>query len=108
MPMETIHKVEVVDRRKIKSIEFKHPELMGEDASSLVKKEYEELVSTQDALYAAREQVRQLEKKVAALEKSWNAKKDMFDIEFESTEKEVKTQKSFLGIGGDLVYTYKF
>jgi hypothetical protein len=51
MPMETTHKVKVVDRRKIKSIEFKHPELMGEDASSLVKKEYEELVSTQDALY---------------------------------------------------------
>ena len=104
--METTHKVKVVDRTKIKSVTFKHPELMGKDAEKMVKLEYSELLDVKEKLYAAREEVRRLEKKYDTLEKSWNAKKDMFDIEFESTEKEVKTQKSYLTINGDLVYTY--
>jgi hypothetical protein len=104
--METIHKVKVVDRTKIKSVTFKHPELMGKDAEKMVKLEYGELLDVKEKLYAAREEVRRLEKKYDTLEKSWNAKKEMFDIEFESTEKEVKTQKSYLTINGDLVYSY--
>ena len=105
--METIHKVKVVDRAKIKSVTFKHPELMGKGAEKMVKLGYRELLDVKEKLYAAREEVRRLEKKYDTLEKSWNAKKDMFDIEFESTEKEVKTQKSYLTINGDLVYKYK-
>lgn len=31
----------------------------------------------------------------------------MFDIEFECTEKEVKTEKSNMTINGALVYSYK-
>ena len=104
--METIHKVKVEDRTKIKSVTFKHPELMGKDAEKMVKLEYRELLDVKEKLYAAREEVRRLEKKYDTLEKSWNAKKEMFDIEFESTEKEVKTQKSYLTINGDLVYSY--
>lgn len=104
--METIHKVNIVDRTKIKSVTFKHPELMGNDAEKMVKLEYRELLDVKEKLYAAREEVRRLEKKYDTLEKNWNSKKDMFDIEFESTEKEVKTQKSYLTINGDLVYSY--
>lgn len=105
--METIHKVKVEDRTRIKDITFKNPELMNIDAFRLVKNEYYALIKAQKELYEARAKVRELEKKYDTLEKSWNAKKDMFDIEFESTEKEVKTQKSYLTINGDLVYTYK-
>lgn len=106
--METIHKVKVVDRTKIKSVTFKHPELMGKDAEKMVKSEYRELLGVKEKLYAAREEVRRLEKKYDTLEKSWNAKKDMFDIEFESTEKEVKTEKSNMLLNGKLVYKYDY
>lgn len=106
--MEKIHKVKVVDRTKIKSVTFKHPELMGKDAEKMVKLEYRELLDVKEKLYAAREEVRRLEKKYDTLEKSWNAKKDMFEIEFESTEKEVKTEKSNLLLNGKLVYKYDY
>ena len=106
--METIHKVKVVDRTRIKSVTFKHPELMGKNAEKMVKLEYRELLDVKDKLYAAREEVRRLEKKYDTLEKSWNAKKEMFDIEFESTEKEVKTEKSNMLLNGKLVYKYDY
>ena len=105
--METIHKVKVVDRTKIKSVTFKHPELMGKDAEKMVKLEYRALMDAQNELYEARDHVRNLERKFKAMEDSWNAKKDMFDIEFESTEKEVRTEKSNMTINGALVYSYK-
>jgi hypothetical protein len=105
--METIHKVNIVDRTKIKSVTFKHPELMGKDAEKMVKSEYRELLNLKEKLYAAREEVRKLERLYGTIEADWNSKKEMFDIEFESTEKEVKTQKSYLTINGDLVYSYK-
>lgn len=106
--MEKTHKVKVVDRTKIKSVTFKHPELMGKEAEKMVKLEYRELLDVKEKLYAAREEVRRLEKKYDTLEKSWNAKKDMFEIEFESTEKEVKTEKSNLLLNGKLVYKYDY
>ena len=105
--METIHKVKVEDRTKIKSVTFKHPELMGKDAEKMVRLEYKALLDSKAELSEARDRVRKLEKRVDAMEKSWNSKKEMFDIEFESTEKDVKTQKSYLTINGDLVYEYK-
>lgn len=106
--METIHKVKVEDRTKIKNVTFKHPELMGKDAEKMVRLEYRELLDVKEKLYAAREEVRRLEKKYDTLEKSWNAKKEMFDIEFESTEKEVKTEKSNMLLNGKLVYKYDY
>lgn len=106
--MEIIHKVKVVDQTKIKSVTFKHPELMGKDAEKMVKLEYRELLDVKEKLYAAREEVRRLEKKYDTLEKNWNSKKEMFDIEFESTEKEVKTEKSNMLLNGKLVYKYDY
>lgn len=106
--METIHKIKVEDRTKIKSITFKHPELMGKEAEKMVKLEYRELLDVKEKLYAAREEVRGLEKKYDALEKNWNSKKEMFDIEFESIEKEVKTEKSNILLNGKLVYKYDY
>lgn len=106
--METIHKIKVEDRTKIKSITFKHPELMGKDAEKMVKSEYRELLNIKEKLYAAREEVRRLEKLYGTLEADWNSKKEMFDIEFESTEKEVKTEKSNMLLNGKLVYKYDY
>ena len=106
--METIHKVNIVDRTKIKRVTFKHPELMGKDAEKMVKLEYRELLDIKEKLYAAREEVRRLEKLYGTLEAGWNAKKDMFDIEFEPIEKEVKTEKANLLLNGKLVYKYDY
>ena len=106
--METIHKIKVEDRTKIKSITFKHPELMGKEAEKMVKLEYRELLDIKEKLYAAREEVRRLENKYDTLDKNWNSKKEMFDIEFESTEKEVKTEKSNMLLNGKLVYKYDY
>ena len=103
--METIHKVKGVDYAKIKRITFKHPELMGKNAEKMVKLEYRELMDVKKKLYAAREEVRKLEKLYGTLEKDWNAKKEMFDIEFESTEKEVKTTKATFGLKNVNGYT---
>ena len=105
--METIHKVKVEDRTKIKSVTFKHPELMGKNAEKMIRLEYKALLDAKAELSEARDRVRKLEKKVDAMEKSWNAKNEMFDIEFECIEKEVKTEKSNMTINGALVYSYK-
>lgn len=81
---------------------------MGKDAEKMVKSEYRELLNVKEKLYAAREEVRKLEKLYGTLEAGWNSKKDMFDIEFESTEKEVKTEKSNMLLNGKLVYKYDY
>ena len=104
--MEKIHKVKVDDYAKITRITFKHPELMGKNAEKMVKLEYRELMDVKEKLYAAREEVRRLEKKYDSLQKAWDAKKEMFDIEFECTEKEVRTEKSNMTVNGALVYSY--
>lgn len=106
--METTHKVKVIDRTKIKRVTFKHPELMGKDAEKMVKLEYRELLDVKEKLYAAREEVRRLETLYGTLETDWNSKKEMFYIEFESTEKEVKTEKSNVLLNGKLVYKYSY
>ena len=77
---------------------------MGEDARKLIIGEYEALVNLQDRLYLARDEVRYLEKELDNKMKEWNGKKDLFDIEFESTEKEVETCISNMVINGDTVY----
>lgn len=102
--MDTIYKIKVVDRKSIKNITFKFPELMNEQSAELIKEEYESLVGLQNSLYEARDNVRALEKELEARVKAWDAKKDLFDIEFESTEKEVVTHKSYMVINGDTVY----
>ena len=69
---------------------FKHPELNGQGCREDGQLEYRELLDVKEKLYAAREEVRRLEKLYGTLEEDWNSKKDMFDIEFESTEKRSK------------------
>lgn len=105
--METIHKIKVTNKDKVVAVKFKHPELMHPGADKAVVEEYHRLLYKDKELHLARERVRQLEKEYSSLEKEWASKSEMFELEFETTEKEVKTEKSFLTINGDLVYTYK-
>lgn len=103
--METIHTVKVVNKDRIVGVKFKNPELMHPNAAESVVREYHTMRDKQRELSLARERVRQLEKEFATLEKEWNAKKDMFDIEFEATEKEVKTTKATIGLKNVNGYT---
>ena len=102
--METTHKIRVEDKTKIKHIHFKFPHLMHTNSEHEIKCEYEALCAKKQELYDVRDRVRQLEKEHERMEKEWNGKKDLFDIEFESYEKEVKTTKSYMTINGKTVY----
>lgn len=102
--MDTIYKVKVVDRKVIKNVSFKFPELMSKQSEELIRNEYDDLIATQDALYQARDEVRRLEKELESKVKAWDAKKDFFEIKFESSEKDVVTHKSYMVINGDTVY----
>ena len=102
--METTHKIRIEDKTRIKSIKFNFPELMDTDSSTLIREEYYSLLETKEELQEARKAVRELEKELRKKEMAWNKKKDLFEIEFESTEKEVKTTKSYMVINGATVY----
>ena len=104
LTMDTIHKVKIEDKTRIKDIKLKFPELMGEDSLDKIKEEYYSLLEAKGELQEARKVVRELEKKLLKKEREWNKKKDLFEIEFESTEKEVKTTKSYMVINGATVY----
>ena len=102
--MKTTHKIKVEDKTKIKHIHFKFPHLMQTNSEQEIKWEYEKLCAKKNELYSARDRVRELEKECTRLEKEWEAKKSLFDIEFESYEKEVTTTKSYMTINGKTVY----
>ena len=102
--METTHTIKVEDKTKIKHIHFKFPHLMHTNSEQEIKWEYETLCVKKAELYSARDRVRQLEKECDRREKEWNDKKALFDIEFESHEKEVTTTKSYMTINGKTVY----
>ena len=102
--MEITHKIKVEDKTRIKNIRFKFPHLMDSRSEQEIKWEYGALCAKENELHSARERVRQLEKEYDRRMKEWNAKKDLFDIEFESYEKEVTTTKSYMVINGKTVY----
>lgn len=98
------HTIRVKDYTTIVSIKFKFPNLMNENSEEEVKTEYYTLLSKKEELHSAREKVRQLEKEYKELEKEWDAKKDLFDIEFKEDKKVVTTEKSYMTINGAVVY----
>lgn len=102
--MEQKHIVKVIDQNKIKSIHFKFPHLMACDADLAIQSEYNYLLELQEELYSLRDRVREVEKEYEIAKEKWNAKKDFVDIEFETTEKEVTTTKSYMTINGKTVY----
>jgi hypothetical protein len=98
------HVISIKDYATIVSIKFKFPHLMNEHSEEEIKKEYYRLFNKKDDLYNARKKVRELEKEYEELEKEWNAKKDLFDIEFKEDKKVVTTEKSYMTINGAVVY----
>ena len=102
--MEKTHIISVKDIRRIKKITPRFPQLMQPNYEQRVKWEYEHLLAKKEELYHLRERVWELEKTVNYLESEWKRKSDFFEIEFETTEREVKTTKSNMLINGATVY----
>lgn len=103
--MEKREIVKIQDKTRIKKVIFNHPELMTEDSEELIKKEYYELIETEEQLYRAREEVRHLEDIFKEKKEAFKSKESLFTLEFEFTDKEVVTQESalsFKGIGNDI------
>lgn len=100
-------KISTTNRNIIKSVVCKHPDLVNDQACDKVKKAYYEMVSLQNELYDYRDIVRTLEKRLSVAEKEFNSMSQIFDIEFETSEKIVTTHKSNLVLNGDLVYKYQ-
>lgn len=104
-----IEKLKVTDYSKIKNIEFKYPSLVSEDAEDIIKNRYREILETKEALYSAREVVRELEKSLAKEEEEFRAMTHNCTIEFETYEKEYSTSTSNLfikGQGNDILGTF--
>lgn len=97
MGVETIH---IENRRRIKNIILKFPELMESNAKEVIEKEYYTILSKEDALHALRRQVWDLEEEIKALRDEFNVKSNLFDIEFESDTKEVETSKCSVMVEG--------
>lgn len=99
-------KISITDKNKIKSVTCKHPDIVNENACNKVKDAYYELVRLQNELYDYRDIVRSLEKRLDVAKKEFDSMSQIFDIEFETSEKVVTTHKSNLVLNGALVYKY--
>ena len=97
MGVETIH---IENRKKIKEIILKFPELMEKNAKEQIANEYYNILSKEEELHETRDKVRKLEDEIVKLRQEFNLKSNLFDIEFESSVKEVKSNKCSMTIQG--------
>lgn len=95
--VETVH---IENRRKIKDIIIKFPELMESNAKNRIAEEYYNILSKEDELHETRQKVWQLEEEIKRLRNDFNLKSNLFEIEFETDEKEVETSKCQVMIEG--------
>lgn len=99
--------VKVEDRTTIACVNFKFPDLMNEEAEQKVVAVHKEFLDAQNALYDARDRVRECEGKFEKAKAKWTAIQNIADIEFATIEKEVATPQSnsmfFNGLGNDSI-----
>lgn len=98
--VETIH---IEDRRKIKEVILKFPELMEKNAKEQIANEYYNILSKEDELHETRNKVWKLENEISKLRKEFNLKSNLFDIEFETRGVEVVKGHCTTIISGDSV-----
>lgn len=81
-------KVSVEDRRKIKDVKFLYPNLMSDTAKEDIIDEYNYILELEDNLDKEREYVRSLEGYLKESREKFNAKSNLFTLEFEDKEVE--------------------
>ena len=81
-------KVSVEDRRKIKDVKFLYPNLMSDTAKEDIIDDYNYILELEDNLDKEREYVRSLEGYLKEAREKFNAKSNLFTLEFEEMEVE--------------------
>ena len=98
--VETIH---IENRKKIKEIILKFPELMEKNAKEQIANEYYNILSKEEELHEIRDKVRKLENEIVKLKQEFNLKSNLFDIEFETRGVDVVKGHCTTIISGDSV-----
>lgn len=97
MGIETIH---IENRRKIKNIIIKFPELVEPNAKEKIAEEYYNILSKEEELHTLRNKVWNLEEEIKILRAEFNLKSSLFEIEFDKEEKTVETSKCQVMVEG--------
>lgn len=98
--------IKIHDKKVIKSIIFKYPELMKDNSEELIRKEYSDIIALEEELFKQREKVRELETLLDNKKTEFNTKSILFDLEFDSSEKEITLYKANVmiqGYGNDIL-----
>lgn len=98
--MENTQTLLIEDTKKIKSINFKFPNLMSSNAEGIIKRYYQSLLDLKDQLQDCRTKAWELEEKIKEAEKEFRDIASLCTIEFETYSKEYKTNSSGLYIKG--------
>lgn len=81
-------KVSVEDRSRVKNVRFHYPHLMSDIAKECIIDEYNDILNIEDELDRTRNLVRELENLLKERRESFNAKSELFTLEFEDKEVE--------------------
>lgn len=95
--VETIH---IENRKKIKDIIIKFPELMESNAKDKIAEEYYNILSKEEELHTLRHKVWNLEEEIKVLRAEFNLKSSLFEIEFDKEERTVETSKCGVMVEG--------
>lgn len=95
--VETIH---IENRKKIKDIIIKFPELMEANAKDKIAEEYYNILSKEEELHTLRHKVWNLEEEIKKLKNAFNLKSNLFEIEFDKDERTVETSKCNVMVEG--------
>ena len=98
--VETIH---IENRKKIKDIIIKFPELMEPNAKEKIAEEYYNILSKEEELHTLRHKVWELEEEIKLLRAEFNLKSSLFEIEFETRDVDVVKGHCTTIISGDSV-----
>ena len=91
--MSRVEIIHIENRRKIKDIIIKFPELVEPNAKDKIAEEYYNILSKEDELHETRHKVWQLEEEIKRLRDEFNVKSNLFEIEFETDNKEIETSE---------------
>lgn len=96
-----------IDKTQITAVKFKFPDLMSDNSEQMVRECYHKFLDAQNALYDARDKVRECEAGFEKAKEEWNKMLTLADIEFLTVEEEKVTAKSnsmfFNGFGNSCI-----
>lgn len=79
---------------------MKFPELVEPNAKDKIAEEYYNILSKEEELHTLRRKVWDLEEEIKLLRADFNLKSSLFEIEFDTEEKEVETSKCNVMVEG--------